>query len=269
MAPLSDKVAIITGGSKGIGKATALRLARDGANVVIQYKSDQSGAQEVVDAIGPSIAFAVKGNAANVADTDELIRRTVEKFKHIDIIVANAGSLPHKDLMDTSEQDFQDCVDLNVKGPYFLVQVWHFHFPEKEKDRIEGMANSEIQKAAPYLRSGARIILVSSTLCHASTVTPRYLLYLSTKGAIEQMVRVLSKDFGPRGITVNAVAPGPTDTELFKSGANESVLAALKSSIPSGRLGTPEEIAETMAFLSSPGSGWVSGQVVRVNGGMA
>ncbi|KAJ5179842.1 NAD(P)-binding protein [Penicillium capsulatum] len=228
MTTLAGKVAVITGGSKGIGRATALRFAQDGAKVVIQYNSDS------------------RGDAASVADTEKLIRAAVEKFQHIDILIANAGSLPYKDLLSTSEEDFRRCINLNVKGPYFL-----------------------IQKAAAYLRPGASIILVSSTLCHASTVTPRYLLYLSTKGAIEQMVRVLAKEFGPKEITVNAVAPGPTDTVLFNNGANEAVLTAMNNMNPRGRLGTPEDIAETMAFLGSPASGWVSGQILRVNGGMA
>ncbi|OQD99329.1 hypothetical protein PENVUL_c065G04731 [Penicillium vulpinum] len=246
MAALAGKVAIITGGSKGIGKATALRLAHDGAKVVIQYLSDDKGAQEVVNAIGEQNALAVKGNAGSVADSDELIRHALEKFGQIDILIANAGSLPIRDLANTSEQDFNDCMDTNVKGPYFL-----------------------IQKAVPHLRPAARIILVSTTLCHVSTVSPPYLLYLATKGAIEQMVRVLAKDLGPKGITINAVAPGPTDTEMFTRGKSESVLNTIKSLIPQGRLGTPEEIAESMAFFSSPASGWVSGQVLRVNGGMA
>ncbi|KAJ5649897.1 short-chain dehydrogenase/reductase-like protein sdr [Penicillium longicatenatum] len=246
MAALAGKVAIITGGSKGIGKATALRLARDGAKVAIQYLSDDQGAQEVVNTIGEENALAVKGNAGNVADSDELIRRTVDKFGQVDILIANAGSLPVRDLANTSEQDFDDCMDLNVKGPYFLVK-----------------------KAVPHLRPGARIILVSTTLCHASTISPPYLLYLTTKGAIEQMVRVLAKDLGPKEITINAVAPGPTDTVLFTRGKPEPVLNAIKNLSPRGRLGTPEEIAEAMAFFSSPASGWVSGQILRVNGGMA
>lgn len=123
MAALTGKVAIITGGSNGIGKATALRLARDGAKVVIQYRSNEQSAQEVVSQIGEQNALAIKGNASCVLDSEELIRRTVEKFGQIHIVIANAGSLPLHDLANTSEQDFNDSIDLNVKGPYFLVQV--------------------------------------------------------------------------------------------------------------------------------------------------
>lgn len=117
--------------------------------------------------------------------------------------------------------------------------------------------------------AGSRIILVSSTLCHASTVNPRYLLYLTTKGAVEQMVRVLCKDLASKEITVNAVSPGPTDTPLFNKGMSEPALNFVKNLIPRGRLGKPEEIAEVMAFFASEASAWVSGQVLRVNGGMA
>ncbi|KAJ5186286.1 hypothetical protein N7449_011050 [Penicillium cf. viridicatum] len=243
---LAGKVAMITGGSKGIGKATALRLARDGAKVVIQHLSDDKGAQEVVGEIGELNALAVKGNAGSVADSEELIRRTVERFGQIDIVIANAGSLPIRDLASTSEQDFNDCMDVNVKGPYFL-----------------------IQKAVPHLHPGARVILVSSALCHVSTVSSPYLLYLTTKGAIEQMIRVLAKDLGPKEITVNAIAPGPTDTELSTRGNSEPAPNAIKGLVPNGRLGTPEEMAETMAYFSCSASAWVSGQILRVNGGMA
>lgn len=243
---LAGKVAMITGGSKGIGKATALRLARDGAKVVIQHLSDDKGVQEVVDEIGELNALAVKGNAGSVADSEELIRRTVERFGQIDIVIANAGSLPIRDLASTSEQDFNDCMDVNVKGPYFL-----------------------IQKAVPHLHQGARVIIVSSALCHVSTVSPSYLLYLTTKGAVEQMIRVLAKDLGPKEITVNAIAPGPTDTEVFTRGNSEPAPNAIKGLVPNGRLGTPEEMAETMAYFSCSASAWVSGQILRVNGVMA
>ncbi|KAJ5799389.1 NAD(P)-binding protein [Penicillium psychrosexuale] len=238
MAALTGKVAIITGGSNGIGKATALRLAHDGAKVVIQYRSNEQSAQEVVSQIGEQNALAVKGNAS------------LEKFGQIDIVIANAGSLPLHDLANTSEQDFNDSIDLNVKGPYFLVQIADNPLQKIQKKVFAA-------DAVPHFRPGGRIILVSTTLCHASTVTPPYLLYLTTKGAIEQMVRVLAKELGPKEITINAVA------------RPEPVLNAMKNLSPRGHLAQPEEIAEAMGFFSSPASGWVSGQVLRVNGGMA
>ncbi|CAI7617990.1 unnamed protein product [Penicillium viridicatum] len=220
---------------EGYWQATALRLARDGAKVVIQHLSDDKGVQEVVDEIGELSALAVKGNAGSVADSEELIRRTVERFGRIDSIIANAGSLPIRDLASTSEQDFHDCMD----------------------------------KAVPHLHPGARVILVSSALCHVSTVSPLYLLYLTTQGAIEQMIRVLAKDLGSKEITVNAIAPDSTDTELVTPGNSETALNAIKGMVPNGRLGTPEEMAETMAYFSCSASAWVSGQILRVNGSMA
>lgn len=120
---LTGKVAIITGASKGIGKATALRLAQGGAKVVLHYGSDDHAAQEVVDQIGPDNALAIKGNAASVADMEELVQKTISKFGKVDILIPNAGVLPYKDLLGTSEQDYNTCFDLNVKGPYFLIQV--------------------------------------------------------------------------------------------------------------------------------------------------
>lgn len=147
MAALAGKVAIITGGSKGIGRATALRLARDGAKVAIQYLSDEQSAQEVVNIIGEQNALAVKGNAGSVADGDELIRRTVDKFGQIDIVIANAGSLPVRDLAGTSEQDFNDCMDLNVKGPYFLVQVRTREHADCKKPRLQKIWRIIVQGA--------------------------------------------------------------------------------------------------------------------------
>lgn len=146
---LAGKVAMITGGSKGIGKATALRLARDGAKVVIQHLSDDKGVQEVVDEIGELSALAVKGNAGSVADSEELIRRTVDRFGRIDIVIANAGSLPIRDLASTSEQDFNHCMDLNVKGPYFLIQVSAQKDAECRRDEVLLMANVESSPSPP------------------------------------------------------------------------------------------------------------------------
>ena len=120
---LAGKVALITGASKGIGKALALRLAKDGAQIVVNYPSDSKAADEVVKTIGSDRAVAVKADAGSVADVDRLVQETVQRFGKIDILVANAGSLPHKTLESTSEQDFDSLFALNVKGPYFLCQV--------------------------------------------------------------------------------------------------------------------------------------------------
>jgi 3-oxoacyl-[acyl-carrier protein] reductase len=119
------------------------------------------------------------------------------------------------------------------------------------------------------MTSGSHVVLFSTTLCAASTVTPNYLAYVSSKGAIEQMTRVLSKDLARKGIMVNTVAPGPTATDLFLKGKSEQLLKAISSSSPQNRLGKPQEIADVVAYLSSPTNTWITGQIVRVNGGMA
>jgi 3-oxoacyl-[acyl-carrier protein] reductase len=116
--------------------------------------------------------------------------------------------------------------------------------------------------------SGSHVVLLSTSLCAASTITPNYLLYVSTKGAIEQMNRVLAKDLGRKGIVVNTIAPGPTGTELFYKGKSDQLVKTIASWNPFQRLGTPEDIARAIAFMSGDGSGWVNGQVLRVNGGM-
>lgn len=235
---------MITGGTKGIGRATALELASQGASVVVNYNSDSKAADAVVAQIGDAQAYAVKADASSVAGIESLVKKTVARFSKIDILIANAGILPMKDLEGTSEADFDRCMSINVKGPYFLCQ-----------------------KALPYMAAGSRIVLVSTTLCAASTVTPNYLLYLTSKGAIEQMTRVLAKQLGPKKIAVNAIAPGPTATELFLEGKPEGMIKTIAGFSPQNRLGEPEEMAEAIRYLAS--TSWMSGQVMRVNGGMA
>lgn len=259
---LAGKVALITGASKGIGKATALRLARDGARVVINYSSDKQAADEVVQQIGDSHAVAIKADASKVSDIEFLVKQTVDLLGRIDILIPCAGMLPMSPLEATSEELFDKIFALNVKGPYFLAQVCSGPIPRTPQLTV-------CQKAAPHMQSGSHIILISTTLTAASTVMPPYLPYLATKGAIEQMVRVMSKDLGKKGICVNAVSPGPTGTELFLKNQNEQTLKMLSSMNPRGRIGEPEEIADTIAFLSGNDSRWVTGQNLRVNGGMA
>ncbi|RWA05303.1 hypothetical protein EKO27_g9805 [Xylaria grammica] len=244
---LSGKVAIITGASKGIGKASAVALARLGATVVINYSSDEQAAQDAVAEVkklGTGEARSVRADTSTISGVQSLVKQTIDAYAKIDVLIANAGIMPMKDLEHTTEADFDRTFALNVKGPYFLAQA-----------------------AAPHMSRGSHIIFTSTTLCAASTVMPGYLLYNSTKGAIEQMTRVMSKDLGRKGILVNAVAPGPTGTDLFFRGKSEEMLKTIAGFNPQGRIGTPEEIAETFVFLAQ--STWVSGQVLRANGGMA
>ncbi|KUJ24590.1 short-chain dehydrogenase/reductase-like protein sdr [Mollisia scopiformis] len=244
--PLAGKVALITGGSKGIGRALSLRLAASGANVVVNYSSDSTSANETISAISAEHAFAVKADVGSVSDVGRLVDATIERFGKLDIVVACAGIMPLSELEKLTEEEFDRVMSVNVKGPLFLTQ-----------------------KAIPHMTSGGRIILFSTTLNAASTVTPNYLAYCTSKGAIDQMTRILSKDLARKGILVNAIAPGPTATDLFMKGKNEQVLKMIAGFNPQGRIGSPEEIADVAAFLAGEGSKWVTGQVIRVNGGMA
>ncbi len=243
---LTGKVAIVTGGSKGIGAATCLALAKAGASVVLNYSSDATTANHVVEQIGKDRALAIKGDAGSLTFIEDLVKQTVDMFGKIDIVIPNAGVLPMNNLETTTEATFDKCFALNVKGPYFLVQ-----------------------KAVPYMSAGSRVILLSTTVNVASTVTPNYLLHCASKGAIDQMARVMSKELAAKGIMVNAVAPGPTATELFLKGKPEQMLKGIASANPQGRLGEPDDIAELMVFLSGEGSRWISGQRIPINGGMA
>ncbi|KAL8797313.1 MAG: hypothetical protein Q9195_000467 [Heterodermia aff. obscurata] len=243
--PLAGKVALITGGSKGIGRAVALRLAKDGAVVVINYSSDASAADEVVKNIGSDRCVAIQADAGSLGGIERLVKETVDQFGKIDILIPNAGVAPNLDLEHTTEEMFDRTYNVNVKGPYFLCQ-----------------------KAAPHMGEGSRVILVSTSLCAFSPITPNYLLYVSSKGAIEQMTRVLAKDLGRKGVRVNAISPGPTGTDLFYTGKSEELLARLAGASPLNKIGDPEDIADVFAILASPDSRWVAGQIIRVNGGM-
>ncbi|KAG2419196.1 hypothetical protein HFD88_003991 [Aspergillus terreus] len=243
---LTGKVAIITGGSKGIGKAAALRLAQEGASVAIGYHSDASGAHEVVEKVGADRAIAVQLNAGKVAEISQFVDQTVEKFGKIDLVIAAAGKMTMSPVEALTEDVFDSLFELNVKGPMFLVQ-----------------------KAVPHMAPGSHVVLFSTTLCAASMVAPPYVSYVASKGAIEQMTRMLSKDLGRKGIAVNCIAPGPTATELFNRVQTEQTLAFLRNANPNGRIGEPEDIAGSIVFLCSSDSRWVMGQTLRVNGGMA
>jgi len=190
--PLAGKIAIITGATKGIGRSTAKHLISLGAKVVVSYGGDAPAAEAFIKEFGADHATAVQADGGSLEGVEKLIKATIDKHQKIDILIPNAGRLPMTDIEHLDEANFDKTFALNVKGPMFLVQ-----------------------KAVPYMPEGGRIVLVSTTQNFASTVTPPYMLYCATKGAIDQMTRLLAKDLAKKGITVNCVAPGPTGTDLF------------------------------------------------------
>ncbi|WP_433938027.1 SDR family oxidoreductase [Paenibacillus lautus] len=241
---LSGKVAIVTGATRGIGREIAERLAENGAKVVVNYASSPAKAEEVVGRIkqGGGEARAIQANISQVAEIERLFRETIEAYGGIDILVNNAGIMTTKPIAAITEEDFDQHFAINVKGTYFA-----------------------IQQAFHHMNSGGRIINFSTSV--AGQMFPTYSVYAGTKGAVEQFTRQLAKEFGPKGITINAVAPGPINTELFTVGKSEEQIAGIVSMNSFGRLGEPDDIAGVVLFLASEESKWITGQTLRVNGG--
>lgn len=241
---LENKVAIVTGASRGMGQAAAEMLAANGAYVVINYVHNKRFADEIVQRIQQNggQALAVQADVSKVADLKALFQATLEHFGHIDIVVNNAGIMDTKPLEQVTEQDFDREFAINVKGTYFACQL-----------------------AASYLPAGGRIINFSTSV--VGQMMPTYSLYAATKGAVEQITRQLAKELGSKGITINAIAPGPINTELFTAGKTEAQINAIKNLIAFGRLGEPSDIASIVLFLASEESGWITGQTLRANGG--
>lgn len=242
----AGKVALITGGTKGIGKSTATILVSQGAKVLVNYGGDKASADATVQELGAANCVALQADAGTLAGVQAMVTTAVDKFGKIDILVPNAGWLPMKGVADVTEADFDRAFALNVKGPMFLVQT-----------------------ALPHMTAGGRIVMISTTQNYASTVSAAYMLYNATKGAVDQMVRCLAKELGGRDINVNAVAPGPTGTDLFYQGKSEQVVKQIASLNPHNRVGKPDELGAAIAWLCSEASSWISGQTIRVNGGMA
>jgi len=244
---LQGKVALVTGSSRSIGAAIAKRLAQDGASVVINYASNEAAAKQVADEINATrsgAAVTIKADVSNVESCKNLVNQTIEAFGKIDILVLNAGVMLLNTLRNVDEKEFDDSFLINVKGPFFLVQA-----------------------AEPHLKEGGRIIFFSTSIAKNSAVLPSYLVYSATKGAIEQFSRILAKELGARGITVNTVSPGPVDTSLFRDGKPEQLITAIANTHPLKRIGTVDEIAPVVTFLASPEAAWVNGQNILINGG--
>lgn len=241
---LSGKVAIVTGASRGIGREIAERLAENGAKVVVNYVSSPAKAEEVVSAIKQSggEARAIQADISQVAAIERLFSETIEAYGGIDILVNNAGIMTTKPIAAMTEEDFDQQFAINVKGTYFA-----------------------IQQAFHHMNSGGRIINFSTSV--VGQMFPTYSVYAGTKGAVEQFTRQLAKEFGPKGITINAVAPGPVNTELFTIGKSEEQIAGIANVNAFGRLGEPDDVAGAVLFLAGEESKWITGQTIRVNGG--
>jgi 3-oxoacyl-[acyl-carrier protein] reductase len=240
-----ERVAVVTGGSGGIGSAAARRLAAQGTAVVVHYAGRPARAQDVVEQITASGGTAVAA-PGDVADADEMARLFAvaeERFGGVDVVVNTAGIMTLAPLADLSLDDFDRMHRVNVRGTFVVSQL-----------------------AAHRLRPGGALINFSSSVTRLQP--PTYAGYAATKGAVEAMTLILARELRGRDITVNVVAPGPTATPLFLDGKSEQQVRQLASAAPLERLGTPDDIAEAVAFLAGPAR-WVNGQVLFANGGIA
>lgn len=246
IASTNPRVVIVTGGSRGIGSAVAKRLAADGFAVVVNYAGNAAAAEETVAAITATdgTAIAVQADVADEHQIAALFDRTEEEFGGVDIVVNSAGRMALSPIADLDLQVLDELHRTNIRGTVVVAQ-----------------------QAARRLRAGGAFIGFSTTV--VTTQLPTYGAYAASKGAVEAMILILARELRGRDITVNAVAPGPTVTELFLDGKTPEQIDTLAKSPPLERLGTPEDIANVVAFLAGPDGRWVNGQVLRANGGMA
>ncbi|GAA1935309.1 SDR family oxidoreductase [Kitasatospora viridis] len=244
--PLEGKTALVTGGSRGVGKGIAQRLVRDGALVVIGYREDDRTALDAVaecDAEhGDGRMHAVRADLTRVAEVAHLFDRAEALVGGLDILVNNAAVMRRGTLADSSEELFDDVLAVNLKGTFFA-----------------------LQQAVHRLREGGRVINVSSTA--TALAHPSQAAYSASKAAVEQLTRVAAKEFSRRGITVNSVAPGAVETERVSATVAPEVLRQWGRSNAFGRLARPQDIADVVGFLAGPDSRWVTGQNLRASGG--
>jgi 3-oxoacyl-[acyl-carrier protein] reductase len=245
MRDTDSRTAIVTGASRGIGAEVAERLARDGFAVVINYASDAAPAQALVRRIEDAGGRALPARA-DVSDPNA-VRRLFDAaeaaFGGIDVLVNNAGIMTLANVADTDDAAFDRLIAVNLKGTF-----------------------NTLREAVGRLRQGGRIINFSSSV--VGLLQPTYAVYAATKAGVEAMTSVLAKELRGRDITVNAIAPGPTATDLFLSGKPQEVVDHIAALAPLGRLGRPEDIAAAVAFLAGPDGAWINGQTLRANGGI-
>jgi 3-oxoacyl-[acyl-carrier protein] reductase len=242
---MPNRVALITGGSGGIGRASALRLARDGFDVAVQFNGSRERAEEVVEQIATAggRAIAVPSDVGDEQSVLALFDAVEAEFGGIDAVVHTAGIMPLAPLVDTDAEMFDRVVGTNIRGTFLVAR-----------------------EAARRARAGGSIVLFSTTITRLQT--PSYGAYAMSKGAAEALPLILARELAGRDVTVNAVAPGPTDTPLFRAGKPQELMDRIAGLNPMGRLGTPDDIAQIVATLAGPAR-WINGQVLYVNGGAA
>lgn len=246
MNSLQGKVALVTGGGRGIGKGIVERLARDGAEVIINYSRSVDEAQALADSIVASggKAWAIGANVSNLDQIATMFEAIAKRHAVLDILVNNAGGgssgLPTLD--QSTPEDFEITFGLNTRGLFFVAQA-----------------------AARMMADGGRIVNISSTSTMARV--GGLSIYAGSKAAVEAFTRVWATELAPRRITVNAVLPGITDTDLIRENIPKDMAVQLAASVPLGRMGTPADIASVVAFLASADGGWMTGQTLAANGG--
>jgi 3-oxoacyl-[acyl-carrier protein] reductase len=240
-----SKVAIVTGASRGIGSAVAERLAGEGFYVVINYSGEAASAEALAHKIEGKggRALAIKADVSVSKDVRRMFDAAETTFGGIDVLVNNAGIMLLSRIVETDDASFERQVGVNLRGPF-----------------------NTLREAATRIRNGGRIINLSSSV--VGLLQPTYGVYAATKAAVEAMTSILAKELRGRAITVNAVAPGPTATDLFLKGKSLEVVDRLAKLAPLERLGTPEDIAAAVAFLAGPDGAWINGQTLRANGGI-
>jgi 3-oxoacyl-[acyl-carrier protein] reductase len=244
MSKLANKVALVTGGSRGIGAAIAKRLAADGASVAITYAKDASAASAVVKAIelDGGRAIAIQADAADVGAVKGAVEKTFATFGRLDVLVNNAGTAIPKTFEETTLEEMDRVIDINVRGTLAATQA-----------------------ALKYMKSGGRIIMTGSAVGER-VLTPGLVAYSATKGAVKMFAQGLSREVGSRGITVNNVQPGPIDTDLNPAAGDWAV--PQKAATALDRYGHVEEVAALVAFVAGPESSYITGANLTVDGGM-
>lgn len=242
---MSKKVILITGASRGIGAFTANVLAQQGHSIIINYARHAEEANKVVNKILASggSASAFKANIAHSNEVKALFEYVLQTYGRLDVLINNAGIMALSKIEHVEDDSINQLLDVNLKGSLYTMR-----------------------EAAKHLNSGGKIINLSSSVVGMNL--EQYGVYTATKAAIESLTVILAKELRGRNITVNAIAPGPTATELFLDGKSEELIKKLSQAAPLERLGTVEDIAAVLDFAVNEASNWVNAQVLRVNGGM-